>query len=72
MGPDFGFGAVELEELDGGVAILGGTGELVCPWGRSEGILPLYCGANAHYVPAKRGQDGLVTQGRDALATIEL
>ena len=29
------------------------------------------CGAIARHIPAKRGQDGLATQGRDALATAQ-
>jgi hypothetical protein len=37
---------------------------------RGEGILPLHVGRNGRVAAwQKRGQDGLVTQGRDALAT---
>jgi len=36
---------------------------------RDEGILPLHFGVRTHYIQAERGQDGLATQGWDALAT---
>jgi len=35
---------------------------------RGEGILPLFFGRDGRAV-ARQGQDGLATQGRDALAT---
>jgi len=49
---------------------LGWHGQTRLPVGRGEGMLPLYCEAVAHRVQAKRGQDGLAMQGRDALATV--
>ena len=36
---------------------------------RSMGILPLHFGTGVHRALIRRGQDGLATQGRDALAT---
>jgi glutamate synthase domain-containing protein 2/glutamate synthase domain-containing protein 1/glutamate synthase domain-containing protein 3 len=38
---------------------------------RGEGVSPLHLGTGMHRAPVKRGQDGLATQGQDALVTAE-